>query len=586
MKKDQFYGKHQHLGINKGEMERKWRTYLYEQQMQEALRMASSSNANSGGGGPAFSVGVGGSVVAGALVTIGWPEGFTYINQQGRAVEADSSIFATAVTDSKGNANFGVFDQRWVVTDWSSGSPVKKYAPISTYGGLSDGIGGKYNPAPMLSNVSVRYVNPLTTILTGTDALVGQQDFSKYEDWDFATQIIEELTDLTLTSGEIEKVKKGESVPRVYEPIITPLKKVSFLLSVMDQDDEDIDLSDLGITVKRSTLLADVIISAANVNSYVENRKKDAIPPSTLRDLSVNGEVCPLCFATTILPKWKINNADFVTDTIEALFDKNADFTTFEDIYTTYEADLISETPVDPKPISSLVEITAANTADGVISFYIVEDTASTASATLSGRVIMRPKDPNQKPQIIEIYKSNGTLVSNGSEVISTRTVNKYTFTPEVWPLSPDTAFDQLPVFTLAVETVNNRTQLSQGIQYIIDVAGSVFVSTKDGKALPGITITPDPQIPTLEAVNIKSGEKIVLDNAAPGQINKKDYWVGQNADMIDVYVYYNGIQWVLDNDPKLFGYWAYGPSDSPAGAYTSQDGKTVEWYIGIPAKK
>jgi hypothetical protein len=117
-------------------------------------------------------------------------------------------------------------------------------------------------------------------------------------------------------------------------------------------------------------------------------------------------------------------------------------------------------------------------------------------------------------------------------------------------------------------------------------VADSVFVSTKDGKALPEITITPDPQIPTLEAVSA-IGERILLDSAAPGQINKKDYWVGQNADMIDVYVYYNGIQWVLDNDPKLDGYWAYGPSASPAGAYTSIDGsRTVEWYIGVPAKK
>jgi hypothetical protein len=399
MKKDQFYGKHQHLGINKGEMERKWRTYLYEQQMQEALRMTSSSNANSGGGGPAFSVGVGGSVVAGALVTIGWPEGYIYTDRAGNTVviEGDDRAFATAVSDAKGNASFGVYDQRWVITDWSTGSPVKKYAPISSYGGSAD----SYNPAPMLSNISVKYVNPLTTILTGTDELVGHQDFEKYDDWGFATQIVEELTEVTLSSAEIEKIKKGEAIPRVYEPIITPLKKASLLLDVMSQDDEDLDLSDLGIAVKRSTLLADVIISAANINSYVKSRKKDAIPPSTIRDLSVNGEVCPLCFATTILPKCRINNADFVTDTIEALFDKNADFTTFEDIYTTYEADLISETPVDPKPISSLVEITAANTADGVISFYIVEDTASTASATLSGRVIVRPKDPNQKPQII-----------------------------------------------------------------------------------------------------------------------------------------------------------------------------------------
>lgn len=542
--------------------------------MFEAKKLSSTQSSFSSGAGPgAFGVTVQGSIVSGAWVKIGWPRETIYTNVYGETVEMTSDSMMGveyAQTDSAGKATFSKFNPAWVIHDYATGSLVKRYAPIVSVGGTAD---DGYYPAPMSANVSVNYVNPITTILAAADDLVSDKSFKEYSDWDNVVQVLSELTQYDFSDDDVVALKStGYSPTAAYEPFTVPLRNVEKLLSAAGIDNDDIPDSEIpDASLKRSSLIWEASIGEINLNSYFNKRKNNQVPASTLGELALEFVPTVSKLTSNILIGYSVNNESFATDVIAKLYDVTASENDFTNIFTNYEGDTDIGGGGGVKPPSSgTITVIEADPYTGYFKVTVADDTIS-MSSKVTGRGSTN-------------FSSPITLTFVSTQTVSGVPVNTYEGTVDSWSLTPDADYDT-SIFSVSSELAVNRVQRSQEILYVKGPNDtSAFVSVIDGTSLPGSTVHPKPSQVDLNLYLDKTA--ITLSSQSPNKIGENEYWVGaydfgDGNGEVALYVYWDGKNWVLDVDTSPKAVIASGPLDigSPVGGYAIVDQTYLQYF-------
>jgi hypothetical protein len=532
---------------------------MMAKKMFEARKISEQSTSSISGAGPgSFGVTVQGSIITGAVVRIGWGQNASYVNNEGNTIVLDDSDLGTeyATTDSTGVATFAKFNPKWVLYDYSTGNLVKRYAPIYSVGGTTD-LG--YDPAPMSSNASINHVNPITTILTSAPSLIADASFKDYSDWDSTLNILTELLEYEFTDDDKEEIKNKGFVPTpAYSPLITPLLKAQDLLeSAGLENDEirDID-SALGGT-KRSSLVLSLTLASVNLNEHFELRKAGEVGANTIKEL-VSQNLPEARALNSLLVDYTIDSTDFIADVFDKLYDNTSDTGTFDDIFETYSADVYPGDGGGVKPpADNIVSIIEADPYTGYFKFKVTGDSIIGSTVKLSAK-------DGWTPTITLVVSDSGN--------------NTYEFTASPWSETPDDTYGE-QTFRIEADLTTNRLQNSQDVIYIVGPDDtSVFQSVIDGSVLPGTTVHPKPKTGQLRVFDDQDRQLFVASANPPDRIFNINYWTasydwfGEGEE--NVYIYYNGANWVIDNDGTPKEIIAVGPKDigAPTGVFTNDN--------------
>lgn len=561
--------------------EMKKRAIKAEQDLYEAMRQkataASSPLSNPAGSVSGFAVSVSNNVVKDAKVVVGWNEGITYVNENKESItisSAEADILISQ-TDANGIALFPRISPQWIIEDYTGyfnsteDGPIKLYAPIYTYGGSQD---TGYDPIPMMSNFSMRNVNPITTIFTST---IPNRSLQEVDPEELLTTIeyLKEWTGKdTVTEEEIEEITTGRVKPDFYSDLIDPIKKAKDLFQGLDIADSKIEIEVAGDTP--SSTIAEISISsyyAAEIsglykfNTYVADRKKGVKKSNRIdytSDSGSNGYISKERAGQLL--GYSITSDTPVTEIVKKLYDKQSTKDTFVSIKTTYSEDLTKD------------DNGGGNPQNGIL--YINSATANTGDALVYGSDSVVDSG-GEKLCTVEVITADG--VKKQFENVTLTTVSedagakKYVYSLNLYDAVGLVGPVVNTQFKIQAETTSNRTQITnsviikqdeKGNYGIFDLLLGTLLPEVAGKGDPGDTgsisliITSDPGTKVAQSALLTQGEGLIGGKGfAEAVLSGKT-----------LYIYWNGERWVVDNDTDAKFVVALGSSngDTLVGDY------------------
>jgi hypothetical protein len=531
---------------------------MMARKMFEAQKISEQSASSISGAGPgSFGVTVQGSIITGAVVKIGWEQNTSYVNSEGNTIVLDESQLGTeyATTDSTGVANFTKFNPQWVLYDYSTGNLIKRYAPIYAVGGGAD-LG--YTPAPMSSNVSVNHVNQITTILSSAPNLIADTSFKDYSEWESTLNIFSELLEYEFSEEDSDRIKRDGYVPTdAYQSLITPIRKAEYLLESAGVENDTILDSDIEFAgTSRTALALSLTLGQVDLNEYFALRKAGEVEANTIKQL-VSQNLPTSSRLSILLVDYTIGSTDFIADVVEKLYDDTSDVAVFDTLFETYSADVYPGDGGGVKPpADNIVSIIEADPYTGYFKFKVTGDSIIGSTVKLSST------NDGWTPAITLVLSDSGN--------------NTYDFTVSPWSETPDDTYGE-QTFRIEADLTTNRLQNSQDVIYVVGPDDtSAFQSVLDGSVLPGTTVHPKPKTGQLRVFDDQDRQLFVADANLPDKIFNINYWTASydwfgNGEE-SVYIYYNGANWVIDNDGTPKEIIAVGPKDigKPTGVFAN----------------
>jgi hypothetical protein len=339
---------------------------LNEQQRQYFIYTSDNRYKNASGV-TGFSVSVYNQLVTGSIVVIGWVDGLTYTDIDGNIITLSTDEekgISVATTDEYGVANFSRFNNKWIVIDYSSGEPVKKYAPMYSYGGETDG----YTPLNMASNVSIRGINPLTTeLITATP----NADIKTDPSVDQNLTYLGEWLGSTLTQEQKDLVRQGIAIPEIYQPLIEPIKQASNLFQGLGITSSNVEVevvSGYTVVYDQKTIAAQTIAPASAFSRYATLRSLLATQSQTKSTFLQNNPVSAEEVGKVL--GFNIESNVPQAQMVASLFNKASSVATYQSIKTTYAASFYQKGTRNETSVNALMNINLANRTTGAIQIH------------------------------------------------------------------------------------------------------------------------------------------------------------------------------------------------------------------------
>ncbi len=340
---------------------------INEQQRQYFIYKSDIDMRRNASGSVGFSVSVYNQLVTGSVVVVGWVDGLTYTDELGNIkslVTDEEKGLAVSITDSYGIANFKGFNPRWIVVDYTTGEPIKKYAPMYSYGGETDG----YTPLNMASNVSIRGINPITTELSTSTP---NSDFKTDPIVDQNLTYLAEWLGSTLTNEQKNIVRQGIAIPEIYQPLVEPIKQASNLFTGLGITSSSIEvevISGYTVAYDQKTLAAQAIAPSSSFSRYATLRSLLATQSQTKSQFLVNnppdteeiGKVLGFNLDTNVALK----------SMVSAMFIPSSSVATYQSIKTTYAATFYAKATRNETSKTTLVNFNAANRTTGAVQLH------------------------------------------------------------------------------------------------------------------------------------------------------------------------------------------------------------------------
>lgn len=261
------------------------RNRLVEQNRQQSLAAwakKSAGSSSSGGGRKTVQVTVENSLVNGATVVIGWISGITFTREDGSTgiITAQDAIIRTGVTGNSGRVNIPL-EREWEITDHTSGSPVKRYAPIISYNGTTL-TGLKSNT--LMSNVATPVLNPITTAIAEVEPTRALHEIPTSEQ-DEIFGYVEEWADTQLSTEDRQRIIRGQRIPgQRYELLARPLQNVNVLyegLNLATREQVINPVQQLFVQVSQQVVALPLISGLDTFGKYVGDRRRGAVAAAT-----------------------------------------------------------------------------------------------------------------------------------------------------------------------------------------------------------------------------------------------------------------------------------------------------------------
>ena len=557
----------------------------------DRLDPGSNYMANSFAQNGGFSITVSNSRVSSCKVAVGWINGITYTDSDGNSVSINSedSLISVSETDSLGVAYFTERKDEWIIDDYTGyyknteTGPVKLYAPIQTYGGYQD---SGYDPVPMYSNFSMRDVNPITTVFTSSIPNRNLQDIST-ESLMETVKHLEEWTDRKFTQGEIETITTGRVDPSVYKEIIEPIKKSKALFKSLDIEDSEIEikiensnLKNTEIKMSKSSYTVAELSGFYKFNIYSKDRKNGGSSSNRISyttNSNSNGYTSLEKVSQLLGYTVKIDKP--ITSIITKLYEENSDETTFTTIKNENLADFIKDGDITPTPKESVVFINSVNPVSGeciIFSTDLIQEVGGNKTCNV---YVKTPEGTTKEFTNITLSVSSEDQVNN-----------KYLYSVNLYTSS---GFNTVPLsgteFQVEVLTTNNRNQKTSSVVLKYgDGKNPNMYDTILGSLVPIIEGKGDPIDPqetdlVISSKKTKEESPLYLQN---GLIGGYKYYKS-TLDGDEYYIYWNGLEYVIDNDtdPKLVLAFGSSNPDTPKGSYHIVEKKDKQLLFVISYK-
>ena len=550
------------------------RLYRLEEQRQrdrmEYYHRMFGSLGSAPAGDTSFSVSVGGSIISGATVVIGWINDLTYTNANNQACRISergsglsgeiifTSVVENQITNAAGIATFPSFNPQWAIEDYTdyfagrAAGPKTLYAPITTYGGVSD---TGYDATPMRSNAGVPKVNPITSLIT---SIKPYEILKEDSESDAIINLVGEWLGKSLTANEKASIRSGNVTSDIYESLVEPVKKIQDLFTGLDVSDKaqniDVGLSQRSLVVetKYSTISALNISGIYSFSNYYAKRlsggpKKDA---KTYAKENISNDT----LATILGYNLTDNNAK--NDIIEKIYDRESTSSTFDAIKTSYS--LTKKEGDEPKNPGYLINITQASELGFAITTtesinegtaYLltdIEGTSSTWTASIA--------DQGNNNYVVDVLGSTGwAALSDG-------------------------------IYTIQADLASSKTQKSNSITF--SSKNNSFTDTVSGADIAtfkGVDKEPPSGGGSTLTVNLIKLSKTVTFTEL-NTINSYPHCTYSDEIVGTLHIYWTGAGWVIDSDTDPKEVYAYGPKDgSLSGDFVSAvDGTTIEAIVTI----
>jgi hypothetical protein len=558
---------------------------LIEQARMKAMTMMGGVG---GGSAAGYSIPIESSRVIGSTVVVGWTDDTVYINSNGEIVLIttnpegqpagvydiiEEAVIEVATSNQSGLANFTSFNDQWIIEDFRSGSPVTRYAPIIAYGGTSDS--GEYSILALLSNTGYTRVNPITTVLS---SLYNDTVLTLDEE---GNKAIEYLAEWIGVEGEIDEelkqqILKAEVGPQLWEGYIEPVKNTNALFNGLGITDTEIevevfDSAELNsrLKIKRSSIAAYEISQLYNFSDYYVYRERGGESQTSREWSSANVD-------TDVVGQYlgyTIESEEPVRAIIDALYTKGSTSNSFNNIKTTY-GDTLIQNPGNgngPKEPSYLLSVTQAS-GSGV---KLVS--SEPVSEDISGYQIKLIY------QFLSRDGSYGSIKTAGNIAYTTPTLDGKTFDIDILTTISQSGAEKpvyLPSGKYSFEAylATNKQQASNPIIY--DADKQLWTDGVSGSVIPPTSMPPAKNSFQLTIFSDKGSQVLGL-TMQPEMINGNKVYLSDTPETGNIYVYWNGEVYVIDNDTDPAEVYAYGPkSGSFEGTYT--DTKTSEITASI----
>ena len=549
---------------------------INEQQRQYFIYKSDIDMRRNASGSVGFSVSVYNQLVTGSVVVVGWVNGLTYRDETGSVkslVTDDEKGIAVAITDSYGIANFKGFNPRWIVVDYSTGEPVKKYAPMYSYGGTTEG----YTPLNMASNVSIRGINPLTTELSTSTP---NSDFKTDTIVDQNLTYLGEWLGSSLTDEQKNLVKQGIAIPEIYQPLIEPIKQASNLFTGLGITSSAVEVevvSGYAVTYDQKTIAAQTLAPSSAFSRYATLRSLLATQSQTKSQYLVNNPVSSEEAGKAL--GYNITTTTSLKAITSALFAPASSASTYQAVKTTYAATFYQKATNNETSTRALINFNTANRTSGAVQIHADGEIPSLSITLNIYNPAINLSMFTSRAEQIRIRRnataSGGTydpatnsILEKNRNVSVGLTLVGSSDAGYIYSFNIKTAASSIEddsIYYVVADLKDNKSQQSSKIKapaksttFIDYISGELVRSDSDN--LPDrLTILPSREL----------GNKDVILTKQAGQIGRKSYYSGSDG-IKDYVVYWTGEFWRLDYDTDPTSWIANADSSSitPDGSY------------------
>ncbi len=557
---------------------------LNEQQRQYFI-YSSDNRYKNASGVPGFSVSVYNQLVTGSVVVIGWVDGLTYTDRDGNLVTLSTDEekgITVATTDAYGIASFSQFNNKWVVIDYTTGTPVTKYAPMYSYGGETDG----YTPLNMASNVSIKGINPLTTeLVTATPNADIRRDPTVEQNLTY----LGEWLGSTLTQEQKDLVRQGIAIPEIYQPLIEPIKQASNLFQGLGITSSSVEVevvSGYTVTYDQKTIAAQTLAPASAFSRYATLRSLLATQSQTKSTFLQNNPVDSEEVGKVL--GFNIESNTPQAQMVASLFSRGSSAATFQAIKTTYAATFYQKGTRNETSVRALMNINLANRVTGAIqihadaeipslqvtlSVYIPSVNLSVFTSRAEQIRIRRQRtaegatfDPTTNTILEQNREFTVSLTDDGLSA-----TGGYLYSFNVITISGSIR-DESVYYVTGEMTGNNiqsssRIKSPKGSTSFVDVISGNLIKAEPERDLPSILIL-------LSGIYIATDITFELQS---GEVGRKGWYAAVNPVGRKETIYWSGETWVmdLDIDPREVVATAISPNQ-PDGTYLDYRGNQL----------
>ena len=548
---------------------------LIEQARMKAMTMMGGVG---GGSAAGYSIPIESSRVIGSTVVVGWTDDIKYINSNGELVLIttnpegqpagvydiiEEAVIGVATSNQSGLANFTSFNDQWIIEDFTSGSPVTRYAPIVAFGGTSDS--GEYSILALQSNTGYTRVNPITTVLS---SLYNDIVLTLDEE---GNKVIEYLAEWIGVEGEIDEelkqqILKAEVEPQLWEGYIEPIKNTSALFNGLGITDSEVevelfDSAELNsrLKVKRSSIAAYEISKLYNFSDYYVHRERGG-ESQTSREWSLANMDTD---AVGQYLGYTVESEEPVRAIVEALYTKGSTSNSFNNIKTTYRDTLIQNPGDDngPKEPSYLLGVTQAS---------------GSRVKLVSREPVSQDISGYQIKLIYQFLLKDGTYEKSqtaGNISYTTPTLDGKTFDIDILTTISQSGGERpksLPSGKYSFEAYLGTNKLQASNPIIYDAEARIWTDGVRGSVIPPTSVPPTKNSFQLTIFSDNGSQALGL-TVQPETINGNRVYLSDTPETGKIYVYWNGEGYVMDNDTDPAEVYAYGPkSGSFEGKYTN----------------